>query len=66
LCEGFFADVIHDGLHKKVGDVNVTAKGIDQIHACWEVWRFPVVEFCGFVFEEADKRDPFYFALESK
>jgi hypothetical protein len=30
-------------LHKKVGDVNVTAKGIDKVHASWEVWRFPVV-----------------------
>jgi hypothetical protein len=35
--------VIDDGLHKKVSDVNVTAKGIDQIHARWEVWRFPVI-----------------------
>jgi len=52
-------------LHKKVGDVNVTTKGIDQIHASWEVWRFPVVQFFGFVFEEADESDPFYFALES-
>jgi hypothetical protein len=65
LCEGFFADVIHDGLHKKVGDVNVTAIGINQIHASWEVWRFPVIEFCGFVFEKTDERDPFHFALES-
>jgi hypothetical protein len=48
-----------------MGDVNVTAKGVDQIHASWEVWRFPVIEFCGFVFEKADERDPFYFALES-
>jgi hypothetical protein len=66
LCKGFFADVIHDGLHKNVGDVNLIAKGIDQIHASWEVWRFPVIEFCGFVFEEADERDPFYFALKSE
>jgi len=58
--------VIRNTLHKKVGDVNVTAKGIDQIHARWEVWRFPVIEFCGFVFEKADERDPFYFALESE
>jgi hypothetical protein len=65
LCEGFFADVIHDGLHKKVGDVNVTAIGIDQIHARWEVWRFSVIEFCGFVFEKADESYPFYFALKS-
>jgi hypothetical protein len=43
LCKGFFADVIRNTLHKKVGDVNVTTKGIDQIHARWEVWRFPVV-----------------------
>jgi hypothetical protein len=50
LCEGFFADVIHDGLHKNVSDVNLLAKGIDQIHASWEVWRFPVIEFFGFVF----------------
>jgi hypothetical protein len=41
--KGFFADVIHDGLHKNVGDVNVTTKGNDKIHASWEVWRFPVV-----------------------
>jgi hypothetical protein len=52
-------------LHKKVSDVNVTAIGIDQIHASWEVWRFPVVEFCGFVFEEADESYPFHFALKS-
>jgi hypothetical protein len=58
--------VIHDTLHKKVGDVNLIAISIDQIHASWEVWRFPVIEFFGFVFEEADERDPFYFALESK
>jgi len=49
-----------------VGDVNVTAKGIDQIHALREVWRFPVIEFCGFVFEEADESYPFYFALKSE
>jgi hypothetical protein len=66
LCEGFFADVIHDGLHKKVGDVNLIAISIDEVHARWEVWRFPVIEFCWFVFEEADERDPFHFALESK
>jgi hypothetical protein len=66
LCEGFFADVICNTLHKKVSDVNVTTKGIDQIHALREVWRFPVIEFCGFVFEEADERDPFYFALKSE
>jgi hypothetical protein len=65
LCKGFFADVIHDGLHKKVGDVNLFAKGIDQIHARRKVWRFPIVQFFGFVFEEADERDPFYFAFES-
>jgi hypothetical protein len=65
LCEGFFADVIHDRLHKKMGDVNVTAIGIDQIHARWEVWRFPVIEFCWFVFEKADESYPFYFALKS-
>jgi hypothetical protein len=66
LCEGFFADVIHDGLHKNVSDVNVTAIGIDQIHARWEVWRFPVIEFCGFVFEEADEGYTFYLTLESE
>jgi hypothetical protein len=66
LCEGFFADVIHDGLHQKVSDVNVTTKGIDEVHALREVWRFPVVEFCGFVFEEADECDSFHFALESE
>jgi hypothetical protein len=65
LGEGFFADVIHDGLHKKVGNVNLLAKSIDQIHARWEVWRFSVIEFCGFVFEEADESYPLYFALES-
>jgi len=65
LCEGFFADVIGNTLHKKVSDVNVTAKGIDQIHALREVWRFPVVQFFGFVFEEADESDPFHFALKS-
>jgi hypothetical protein len=65
LCEGFFADVIRNTLHKKVGDVNLIAVSIDQIHTRWEVWRFPVIEFCGFVFEKADERDPFYFALES-
>jgi hypothetical protein len=48
-----------------MSDVNVTAKGIDQIHALREVWRFPVIEFCWFVFEKADERDPFHFALES-
>jgi hypothetical protein len=58
--------VIHDGLHKNVGDVNVTAKGIDQIHASWEVWRFPVIEFCGFVFEKADESYSLYLALKSK
>jgi hypothetical protein len=58
--------VIHDGLHKKVGDVNVTAKGIDQIHALREVWRFPVIEFCGFVFEKADESYSFHFALKSE
>jgi hypothetical protein len=57
--------VIHDGLHKNVGDVNLLAVGIDEIHASWEVWRFPVIKFCGFVFEKADERDPFHFALES-
>jgi hypothetical protein len=57
--------VIRNTLHKKVGDVNVTAKGIDQIHASWEVWRFPVIEFCWFVFEEADESYPFHFALKS-
>jgi len=62
LCEGFFADVIYDGLHKNVGDVNVTAIGIDQIHARWEVWRFPVIEFCGFIFKEADESYIFDFA----
>jgi hypothetical protein len=66
LGEGFFADVIHDGLHKKVGDVNVTTKGIDQIHALREVWRFPVIKFCGFVFKEADESYPFYLTLESE
>jgi len=66
LGEGFFADVIHNGLHKNVGDVNLLAKGIDQIHALREVWRFPVVEFCGFVFEEADECDSFYLELESE
>jgi len=66
LCEGFFADVIGNTLHKKVSDVNVTAKGIDKVHARREVWRFPVIEFCGFVFEEADERDPLYFALKSE
>jgi hypothetical protein len=50
LCEGFFADVIHDGLRKQMGDVNLLAKGIDKIHALREVWRFPVVKFFGFVF----------------
>jgi len=65
LCEGFFADVIHDGLHKNVGDVNLIAVSIDEVHARWEVWRFPVIEFCGFVFEKADERDPFHFALKS-
>jgi hypothetical protein len=62
LCEGFFADVIHDGLHKNVGDVNLLAKGIDQIHARWEVWRFPVIEFCWFIFKEADESYIFDFA----
>jgi hypothetical protein len=57
--------VIHDGLHKNVGDVNVTTIGIDQIHARWEVWRFPVIKFFGFVFEKADESYPFYFALKS-
>jgi hypothetical protein len=42
--------VIRNTLHKQMGDVNVTAKGIDQIHALREVWRFPVIEFCWFVF----------------
>jgi hypothetical protein len=69
LCEGFFADVIHDGLHKKVGDVNsikqfitFTAIGIDQIHASGKVWRFPVIEFCWFIFKEADESYIFDFA----
>jgi hypothetical protein len=66
LCEGFFADVIHDGLHKNVGDVNLIAVSIDEVHALREVWRFPVVEFFGFVFEEADESDSFYFAFESE
>jgi hypothetical protein len=65
LCEGFFADVIHDGLHKKVGDVNVTTIGIDQIHALREVWRFPVIEFCGFILQVASEFYTFHFALES-
>jgi hypothetical protein len=64
--EGFFADVIDDGLHKNVGNVNLIAIGIDQIHARWKVWRFPVIEFCGFVFEEADESYSFYFALKSE
>jgi hypothetical protein len=58
--------VIHDGLHKNVGDVNLIAVSIDEVHARWEVWRFTVIEFCGFIFKEADERDPFHFALESK
>jgi len=66
LCKGFFADVIYDGLHQKVGDVNLIAIGIDEVHARWEVWRFPVIEFFGFVFEKADESYPFYFALESE
>jgi hypothetical protein len=57
--------VIGNTLHKKVSDVNVTTKGIDQIHASWEVWRFPVIEFCGFIFKEADESYSFHFALES-
>jgi hypothetical protein len=57
--------VIHDGLHKKVSNVNLIAICIDQIHASWEVWRFPVVEFFGFILKEADESYPFYFALES-
>jgi hypothetical protein len=66
LCEGFFADVIHDGLHKQMCDVNVTAIGIDQIHASWEVWGFPVIEFFWFVFKKADESYSFHFALESE
>ena len=54
--------MIHDGLHKNVSDVNVTAIGIDQIHASWEVWRFPVVEFCGFILQVAGEFYTFDFA----
>jgi hypothetical protein len=64
LCEGFFANVIHDGLHKNVSDVNVSTKGIDQIHASWEVWRFPVIEFCGFVLQVASEFYTFDFAVK--
>jgi hypothetical protein len=66
LCEGFFADVIGNTLHKKVGDVNLIAKSIDKIHARWEVWRFTMIEFFGFVFEKADESYSFYFALKSE
>jgi hypothetical protein len=64
LCEGFFADVIHDGLHKKVSNVNLIAIGIDQIHARWEVWRFPVIKFCGFVLQVAGEFYTFHFAVK--
>jgi hypothetical protein len=64
LCEGFFADVVCNTLHKKVGDVNVTTIGVDQIHASWEVWRFPVIEFCGFVLQVASEFYTFDFAVK--
>jgi hypothetical protein len=62
--EGFFADVIHDGLHKKVGDVNLIAISIDEVHARWEVWRFPVIEFCGFILQVAGEFYTFHFAVK--
>ena len=56
--------MICNTLHKKVSDVNLIAKGIDQIHASWEVWRFPVIEFCGFVFQVAGEFYTFHFAVK--
>jgi hypothetical protein len=58
--------VIRNTLHKQMGDVNVTAKGIDEVHARWEVWRFPVIEFFWFVFKEADESYSFHFNDDSE
>jgi hypothetical protein len=47
-----------------MGDVNVTTKGIDEVHALREVWRFPVIEFCGFVLQVAGEFYTFHFAVK--
>jgi hypothetical protein len=64
ILKGGLADVIHDGLHKQMGNVNTIGKGVNKIHALFYVWCVWVVFFSWFVLKFAIEFHTFNLALE--
>jgi len=64
ILKGGFADVIHKGLHKQVGDVNAIGGGVNKVHALSFIWCVWVVFFCWFILQLALEFDTFNLAVK--